>query len=160
MRWNWSLENRPGLAPLRPADLMSRHAAGYLEGHHDREPDWFVIGREVDTGGSGRIGHTGNRFIGNLIVIELKRDQTPRDVVAKVLSMEMGLFIKAMISRESIAPISLATIQLDQRAFVRRSEADSRQRRPEDLNQEHELVVVASEFDLRSERIVTYVASA
>lgn len=124
-------------------------------------PDWFVIGREVDTGGGGRIDILAIDSIGNLIVIELKRDQTPRDVVAQVL--EYGNWVNAL-KGDDIARIFSAYLasyhpvrskeSFDQ-AFRARFNAKEV---PEDLNQEHELVIVASEFDLRSERIVTYLA--
>ena len=48
------------------------------------DPDVLIIGRQVDTG-FGRIDLLGIRSDGSLLIIELKRDKTPREVIAQVL---------------------------------------------------------------------------
>ena len=48
-------------------------------------PGWMVMGREVSTDFGGRIDILAIDSSGSLIVIELKRDRTPRDIVAQVL---------------------------------------------------------------------------
>ena len=48
-------------------------------------PNWMVIGRQVRTSFDKRIDLLAIDRVGNLVVIELKRDRTYRDVVAQVL---------------------------------------------------------------------------
>ena len=112
----------------------------------------LVIGREVNTG-FGRIDVLGLDQLGNLIVIECKRDRTPREVIAQLL--DYGSWI-ASLNTSDIRRI--ANERLDAplaRAFQGRFESVL----PEALNTSHSLVVVASEFDASSRRIVEYLAN-
>ena len=47
--------------------------------------EWMLIGRQEDTGFGGRIDLLAIAPDGALVLIELKRDKTPRDVVAQSL---------------------------------------------------------------------------
>ena len=47
--------------------------------------DWMLIGRQEDTGFGGRIDLLAIAPDGSLILIELKRNRTPREVVAQAL---------------------------------------------------------------------------
>src|SRR3954466_5078484 len=47
--------------------------------------DLLIIGREVTTADGGSIDLLGIDDEGNLAILELKRDRTPRDVIAQVL---------------------------------------------------------------------------
>ena len=124
-------------------------------------PGWMVIGRQVDTGFGGRIDLLAIDAVGNLILLELKRDLTPREVIAQVL--EYGAWV-VKLRAEDIAQNYRRYVErfhpergsesFDQ-AFTKRFGA---RELPEDLNQSHELVVVASQFDATSERIVEYLA--
>ena len=70
------------------------------------DPSLLVIGREVATSYGGRIDILAVDAVGNLVVIELKRDRTPRDVVAQAL--DYGSWVRN-ITTEEIANISLNT---------------------------------------------------
>jgi len=124
-------------------------------------PGWMVIGRQVDTGFGSRVDLLAIDAVGNLVLLELKRDQTPREVVAQVL--EYGAWVVKLRAPDLLQIFrrylerfhpERAAESLDQ-AFCRRFGAKEL---PEDLNQTHELVVVASQFDATSERIVQYLA--
>lgn len=47
--------------------------------------EWMLIGRQEDTGFGGRVDLLAFAPDASLILIELKRDRTPRDVVAQAL---------------------------------------------------------------------------
>jgi len=124
-------------------------------------PGWMIIGRQVDTGFGSRVDLLAIDAVGNLVLLELKRDQTPREVVAQVL--EYGAWVVKLRADDLLQIFrrylerfhpERAAESLDQ-AFCRRFGAKEL---PEDLNQAHELVVVASQFDATSERIVQYLA--
>lgn len=51
-------------------------------------PNWLVIGRQVRTEHGGFIDLLAIDRDANLIVLELKKQQTPRDVVAQLLDYE------------------------------------------------------------------------
>ncbi|WP_434735337.1 hypothetical protein [Accumulibacter sp.] len=47
--------------------------------------EWMLIGRQEDSGFGGRIDRPAIAPYGALVLIELRRDKTPRDVVAQSL---------------------------------------------------------------------------
>jgi hypothetical protein len=113
----------------------------------------LIIGRQVRTPYSGRIDLLAIDGDGNLVIIELKRDRTPREVVAQVLDYASWVHD---LSDEDIAdlastylPGTLADV------FTNRFKTPL----PEALNQAHRMVIVASELDDSSERIVQYLSS-
>jgi hypothetical protein len=88
-----------------------------------------------------------------LVVVELKRDRTPRDVVAQVLDYASWV---ENLSYDDIAGIyseNNGGKELEQ-AFAEAFEDNP----PDELNQNHELIVVASELDPSTERIINYLS--
>ncbi len=117
----------------------------------------MTIGREVATPLGGRIDVLAIDADGNLIVVELKRARTPREVVAQTL--DYGSWIRRMTSEE------IADTFIDyQRRFLGETTPkgidDALQERfngiPDELNASHRLVIVAGELDPSTERIVLY----
>jgi Endonuclease NucS len=114
--------------------------------------DLLIIGREVVAPDRGRIDLLGIDEDGNLAIVELKRDRTPREVIAQVL--DYASWIATLQSRE-IHDIALRYLKRDlELAFKERFEAAL----PETLNQSHTMVIVASRFDPSSQRIVRYLS--
>ena len=121
------------------------------------DPDLMVIGREVTTSYGGRIDILAMDASGNLVVIELKRNKTPREVVSQAL--DYGYWVRR-VTTDAIADTFIDY----QRRFLRVDnprgiDAALNERFniiPDELNADHRLVVVASELDPATERIVTY----
>jgi len=114
--------------------------------------DLFLIGRQVITDFGKRIDLLAIDRQGDLYVIELKKDRTPRDVVAQ--SLEYGFWAQ-MLSFEAIRELygkHHAGDDFDS-AFTSHFEADL----PEAINTSHRLVVVATGMDSSTEQIVDYV---
>lgn len=138
--------------PLKTAMLPSESA---LEDFLEQDPSLLgtrllVIGRQVRTPYGKFIDLLAIDGEANLHVLELKRDKTPRDVVAQVL--DYGSWVTTL-TREEI--IDLASDHLDQ-PFEAAFEDVFGSAPPDELNAELELTIVATDLDASSERIVTY----
>ncbi|OBA44375.1 hypothetical protein A5789_09355 [Nocardia sp. 852002-51101_SCH5132738] len=114
--------------------------------------DLLVVGRQVVTEFGKRIDLLAIDGQGDLYVIELKKDKTPRDVVAQAL--EYGYWIQNL-SFEAIS--DLFSTHHDGRdfesAFTEHFESDV----PDAVNTTHHLVIVAAAMDTSTEQIVDYV---
>lgn len=113
----------------------------------------LIFGRQVLTDYGGYIDLLGLDEDGDLVVIELKRDRTPRDVVAQVL--DYGSWAKDLTAERIDEICNEYTKKSLSRAFQDRFGSDL----PETLNSSHTLVIVASSLDDSSERIVQYLES-
>ncbi|WP_454149332.1 hypothetical protein [Microbacterium lacticum] len=110
----------------------------------------LVIGSEVITPFGKRLDLLAVDVDGNLHVLELKRDRTPREVVAQVL--DYGSWISTL-SRDDVIDIAEKYLgQPFEAAFAEVFGGTP----PDELNGELRLTVVASALDASSERIVTY----
>lgn len=113
----------------------------------------LVIGRQVRTPYNKYIDLLAMDVEGNLHVLELKRDKTPRDVVAQAL--DYGSWVAALdgdqvnVIANNHLPEPLATV----------FEQTFGEPLPDELNRGLELTIVATGLDSSSERIVTYARS-
>lgn len=112
----------------------------------------FVIGRQIVTDFGKRIDLLAVDSQGDLYVIELKKDRTPREVVAQ--SLEYGFWAQGL-SFEDVRELYAKHHQGEDfdSAFTSHFEADL----PEAINTGHHLIVVATGMDLSTEQIVDYV---
>ena len=110
----------------------------------------LVIGSEVPTPHGKRLDLLAIDGDGSLHLLELKRDKTPREVVAQVL--DYGSWASTL-SRDDV--IDIASKHLSQ-PFEAAFEDVFATAPPDELNGELSLTIVASELDSSSERIVTY----
>ncbi|MFH0776205.1 MAG: hypothetical protein V1936_01170 [Patescibacteria group bacterium] len=119
--------------------------------------DWLVIGRQVPTKFNKYIDLLAIDITGSLIVIELKKDKTPRDVVAQ--SLDYASWVASLSSDE----ISTVFEDFDQK-YLRSgksldevfSERFNSKIDEENLDGSHQIIIVATELDSSSERIVSY----
>ncbi|MGE0361139.1 MAG: endonuclease NucS domain-containing protein [Vicinamibacterales bacterium] len=116
--------------------------------------EWMLIGRQEVTTHGGRIDLLAIAPDGALVLIEIKRDRTPREIVAQAL--DYASWVEGLTA-EQIADIysrfspggSLSD------AFRTRFGADLDE---DALNQAHQVVLVAAELDPSSERIIKYLS--
>lgn len=113
---------------------------------------WLLIGRQICTTHGGFIDLLALNQDGQLIVIELKRVQTPREVVAQALDYASWV--------QNLAADEIAAIY--DRFSGGGSLGEAFQKRfglaldEEELNGSHQVVIVASSLDPSTERIVNY----
>ena len=142
------------LKEIKQAKLDSENR---LEEWIEREPailgtEMLIIGRQISTDYGGRIDLLGIDQQGDLIILELKRDKTPRDVVAQIL--DYASWVKNLTYKEINATASEYLKRSLSGAFSDHFGAAI----PEKINTNHRMIVVASELDDSSERIVQYLA--
>lgn len=125
------------------------------------DPNLLLIGRQVPTSFGKFVDLLALDADGNVVVVELKRDRTPREVVAQLL--DYGSWARSL-QDDDLAEIFEAFLakyhsqhagtSLDS-AFCERFNV---QEMPDSLNESHKLVVVAGDLDDSTERIITYLA--
>ena len=157
----WRIDS--GLSRIEPAtlNLESRLEDILARDISVAASNWMVIGRQVPTPWGKKIDLLCIDGEGNLVVLELKRNKTEREVVAQAL--DYGSFVHKISAEE--VPRLFNAYQKDyfpgqptkslEEAFCARF---SVRQMPEDLNSSHELVIVASTLDAATERIVGYLA--
>ena len=114
--------------------------------------EWMLIGRQVDTGRGGRVALLAMAPDGSLVLVELKRDRTPREVVAQALDYASWV--------EHLEPEHIAAIYArfrPGRSLAEDFHARFGQRLDEEtVNASHQVVVVAASLDASTERIIGY----
>ncbi len=150
----WRMTSQgPKKLPEAHLDLESR-----LEDMLVKDPalaglELLVVGRQVATDHGGFIDVLGVDVDGQLHVLELKRDRTPRDVVAQTL--DYGSWVMGLDHERASDIFSDNHEGADfEEAFVERFA----QPLPDVFNADQQLTVVASALDPASDRIVEYLA--
>jgi ATP-dependent helicase/nuclease subunit A len=114
--------------------------------------EWMLIGRQEDTGLGGRIDLLAVAPDGAIVLIELKRDRTPREVVAQAIDYAYwvsGLDPEDIVAiYRRFAPGRSLAADFEER-FGQELDDDA-------LNQSHQIVVVAAALDDSTERIIAY----
>lgn len=151
----WHIDDRQQLRPLAPVklDLEERLEAWLERDIGILDPDLLVIGRQVPTDHTGAIDILCIDPSGDLVIVEVKRDRTPREVTAQALDYASWV---QELSAQRIQEIAAAH-------FGTRTLADAFQARfkdllPEKLNEDHRMIVVGSRIDDATERIIQYLS--
>lgn len=148
----WKVGETP--QPLSASQLSSEQKLEEMIVHDPRilSGEWMLIGRQEITSYGGRIDVLAITPDGSLVLIELKRDRTPREIIAQAL--DYASWVQQLTS-EKIA-------QIYQR-FSNGGKLDEAFRQhfgtvlDEDaLNLSHQIIIVASELDAATERIIGY----
>jgi len=146
----------PRRLKLLPLDAEQRLEKMLAEDPSMSGIDLLVIGRQVRTGYGGYIDLLALDAEGRAHVLEIKRDRTPRDVVAQTL--DYGSWVQGLGVED------LEQIYLDHHdgesdlgeAFAERFDSPL----PDVVNADQQFTIVASELDPTSDRIVEFLAES
>ena len=115
---------------------------------------WMIIGEEVNTLDSGRIDLLAIAPDASLILIELKRDRTSREVVAQALDYASWVDDLTADRLSQIYEKFSGGGNLGD-AFKQRFNTELEE---ESINPSHQIIIVAAELDPSTERIVDYLS--
>lgn len=115
----------------------------------------LLVGRQVGTAHGGRIDLLGISADGSIAIIELKRDKTPRDIVAQVLDYASWV---RRLDTPTVFEIADNYWRARGGSFVAAFEEKFGIAPPEPLNSSHSMIIVASALDPASQRIVEYLS--
>jgi hypothetical protein len=154
----WKIEGDNQLKPVPASglDLEERLEAWLDEDISVLSDELLIIGRQVLTAYGGYIDLLCLDENGDTVVIELKRDRTPRQVTAQAL--DYGSWVQSL-SNEDISELAGAYLgdkglgNLEE-AFRAKFESDL----PDVLNESQSMLVVGSKIDPASERIMAYLS--
>ncbi|MBA2409343.1 MAG: DUF91 domain-containing protein [Gammaproteobacteria bacterium] len=151
--WRIEAENKLREVGRARLDFENRLEAWLEQDISVLDPDLLVIGRQVGTDFGGSIDIVCLDQAGDVVVVELMRDRTPREITAQVL--DYGSWVK-YLSHEKVTSLAESYLGLDEfeENFKRRFGSEL----PEILNENHRLMIVASELDASSERIIRYLS--
>jgi len=154
----WKIENKINLKEIirSKLDLEERIESWIEKDISIISSELLVIGRQVETDFGGVVDILCIDPIGDLVIIELKRDKTPREITSQIL--DYASWIKDL-SNDQVTDIASKyiseNISLDV-AFKDKFEHDL----PEVLNENHKMIVVGSEIDNSTERIIRYLSES
>jgi len=157
----WRMGDKLSKVESSPLESESRLEQVLADDISVIDPDFLLIGRQVPTDYGKFIDLLAMDRDAHLVVIELKRNRTPREVVAQLL--DYGSWVRGL-DEEKVAAIfetylaryypEHSETSLDQ-AFCEKFRLDEM---PDGLNDAHELVLVSGELDDSTERIINYLA--
>ncbi|KAA9005022.1 DUF91 domain-containing protein [Paenibacillus spiritus] len=119
------------------------------------DPGLLLIGRQVYTAYGKIIDMLAINSVGDLTIIELKKDRTPRDVVAQIIDYASWV---QTLDYDQIASIysTYNPVCPFEQAFYDKFQAPP----PERINENHTMIIVSSEIDFATERIIQYLSSS
>jgi hypothetical protein len=118
--------------------------------------DLLVIGRQVITDYGGKLDLLCIDRNGDLVIVELKKDKTAREVIAQAL--DYASWVKDL-SNERVREIANAYLLTKngsnlENAFCEKFSSEF----PDILNAQHNIIIVAAQIDSSSERIIKYLS--
>lgn len=124
---------------------------------------WLVIGRQVPTDYNKKIDLLALDDFGNLIILELKKSKTPRDVIAqgldyaawvrKLLAVDIEkIFHEYQDKYLNVGNKQTLNSSLKEKFNILLQE--------DEINNSHQIIIIASELDSQTERIVNYLSDS
>ncbi len=154
----WELSEDTKLKEIKKSklDLESRLEQWIEDDISIISNDLIIIGRQIETDFGGIIDLLCIDRNGDIVVIELKREKTPREITAQVL--EYASWIKDL-SNEQVTEI--ANEYLGEKGPLENLFKNSLDEElPEILNESHKMLIVATEIDSSTERIINYLSDS
>jgi Endonuclease NucS len=150
----WEIADKK-ISPVQDTSLASQHVEDDLETWITQDPsilgdELLVIDRQWEIPGVGRLDLLCVDKTGKLIIVELKRDRSPRDAVAQALDYASWL---NEAGPEEILGHAKGYLHLDPSEVF---EAHFHAPMPDLSPQNHKVLIVASRLDSSAERIVNY----
>lgn len=150
----WRVENDSPVELYRAKLDLEERLEAWLEGDISMlDPGLLVIGRQVETDFGGFIDLLCIDAAGDLVVVELKRDQTPRETTAQAIDYAAWV---VDLSNDRIT--SIAEAHLGEGGFEKAFQNRFGSELPQTLNSNHRMLIVASSIDPSSERIIKYLS--
>lgn len=118
----------------------------------------LIIGRQVATDYGKLIDLLAVDPDGDLVIIEVKRDRTPREVVAQILDYAAWITSLTYERITRIHDVYRDQCALPAMPFETAFEEAFGETPPDALNESHRLLVAASKLDDATERIITYLS--
>tara|TARA_Y100000588_G_scaffold377178_1_gene455936 strand:- start:18 stop:1091 length:1074 start_codon:yes stop_codon:yes gene_type:complete len=154
----WEITTDGSLEPVEKTPInYEEHLEDWLENDISMiSPDYLLIGRQIHTDYGGIIDLLCLDAQGDLVIIELKRGQTPREVTAQALDYASWA---ENLSHEDIKGLANRYFEkqgTDLETSFKEFFGDSL---PETMNDQHQILIVAESMDASTERIVKYLSS-
>src|SRR5260370_11243278 len=154
----WRIDGKPARVDATRLESESRLEDLIADDVSLVRADLWIIGRQVSTTFGHFVDLLAINATGNLTMLELKRDKTPREVVAQAL--DYGCWMKRL---------GRAEVERIYEEYIRKYHPDRAAKAfdaafaerfgvqpPEVINEAQELLVVAAELDASTERIIAY----
>ena len=149
----WQIESgQPKPVPRDRLDLEDRLEDWLCEDIALLSDDLLVIGRQLNQYG-GTLDLLATDRDGNLVIIELKRDKTPREVVAQAL--DYASWVQGL-GREDVDQCTQEHLG---KPFDEAFQEAFGEEPPEVVNERHRVYIVASSLDAATQRIVEYLSA-
>jgi len=152
----WEIQDGNILKEIKKSKLeLEQHLEDWLEKDISViSNDLLVIGRQVQTDFGGFIDLLCLDYNGDIVIVELKRDKTPREAIAQVL--DYASWVKDLSNDEitEIANRYLGEKGPLEKAFKEKFGEEL----PEIINENHKMLIIASEIDNSTERIIEYLS--
>ena len=151
----WQVDKSDALIEIKHSNLDSeeRIERWIVNDASVLSPDLLIIGEQVETAFGKFLDLLCIDRTGKLVVVELKRDMTPKDVTTQAL--EYAAWVKDLDAK-AIGAIAAAYLKGEtlEAAFQRKFGVEL----PEIKNDHHRVLVVASQIDDSTGRIIRYLS--
>jgi hypothetical protein len=155
----WQVENGARLTEVNRSklDFEERLENWLNEDISILSAELLIIGRQVETDYGKYIDLLCINPNGDLVIVELKKDKTPREVTAQVL--DYASWVKDL-SHERILNLSNLYLAKKNTNLEEGFQKKFGVELPEVLNSSHAMLIVASEIDESTERIIKYLSDS